>query len=102
MLDSLLHCFSYWGDESMNFPPNKSQGRTFMTSDYVDVLHGVLRYTDEAWEIAKEEDEVKEEIAKFGEERARKAGVVLEPSKDGYFTMEKCIPDFKKVKTTKS
>ena len=97
MVVTLLYLYRYWGDETMNFPPHKSQGRTVMTSDYVDVVHGVLRYTDEAWEMVKQEEEVKEEIAKYGEERARKAGVVLEPSKDGYFTADKCIPDFKKV-----
>ena len=81
----------------MNFPPHKSQGVTVMTNDYVDILHGVLKYTDEAWEEVKNEDEVKAEIAKHGEERARKAGVVLETSKDGYFNVEKCVQDFKKV-----
>ena len=82
----------------MNFPPHKSQGRTVMTSDYVDVVHGVLRYNDEAWEIVKQEEEVKAEITRDGEERARRAGVILDISKDGYFTAEKCIPDFKKVR----
>ena len=69
-----------------------------MTSDYVDVLHGVLRYSDEAWESVKKEEDVKNEIALVGEERARRAGVLLDISKDGYFTVEKCIPDFKKVR----
>ena len=82
----------------MNFPPHKSQGMAVMTSDYVDIVHGVLRYSDEAWVEAKEEEEVKAEIAKYGEDRARKAGTVLDTSKDGYFNVEKCIPDFKKVK----
>ena len=62
----------------MNYPPHKSQGMTVMTSDYVDVLHGVLRYTDEAWEEVRNEEEVIAEIAKYEEERARKAGCVLE------------------------
>ena len=71
----------------MNFPPHKSQGRTVMTSDYVDVLHGVLRYSDEAWESVIEEGNVKIEIARVGEERARRGGVLLDISKDGYFTV---------------
>ena len=82
----------------MNYPPHKSQGRTIMTSDYVDVVHGVLRYTDEAWEEVKEEEDVRAEIARIGEERARRAGIILDASKDGYFTAEKCVPDFKKVR----
>ena len=45
----------------------------------------------------KQEEEVKAEIAQYGEERARKAGAVLDVSKDGYFNVEKCIPDFLKV-----
>jgi hypothetical protein len=81
----------------MNYPPHKSQGRTVMTSDYVDVLHGVLRYDDEAWERVKKDDDIQNEINKVGEERARRAGTILDISQDGYFNVEKCIPDFKKV-----
>ena len=93
----IFYKYSHWADESMNYTPHKSQERTVMTSDYVDVVHGVLRYSDEAWEEVKQTEEVKAEIATFGEERARKAGVVLEPGKDCYFTADKCVPDFKKV-----
>ena len=90
--------FRAWADDSMNFPPNKSQGRTVMTSDYIDPVNGVLCYSDEAWEIVKEEEDVKTEIANVGEERARKAGVLLDISKDGDFTQQLCVPDFKKVR----
>ena len=82
----------------MNKPPNKSQGRTVMTSDFIDVLDGVLRYNDEVWEELKETEEVKAEIACRGEERARRAGVILDITTDGYYTSEKCVPDFLKVK----
>ena len=73
-----------------------------MTSDYIDVINGSVRYNDEAWELVKEDEDVKAEIAKFGEERARKAGILLDVTRDGYFTREKCVPDFKKVNIVKT
>ena len=82
----------------MNTPPNKSQGLSVMTSDFVEPLGGVVRYNDEAWEEVKKTDEVKRDIEKLGEERARRAGVILDASKDGYYTKEKAIPDFIKVR----
>ena len=39
------------------------------------------------------------EIDKIGEERARRAGLILDVSKDGYYTAEKCVPDFIKVRS---
>ena len=81
----------------MNFPPPKSQGRTVMTSDFVTILDGALHYNDEAWKVAKEVPEVKEEIAAVGERRARRAGAVLDVSSQGYYNTERCVPDFKKV-----
>ena len=81
----------------MNKPPNKSQGRGVMTSDFIEVLSGVVRYNDEVWEKIKDQESIKEEVKKVGEERARRAGVILDTSKDGYYTTEKAIPDFLKV-----
>ena len=81
----------------MNFLPVKSDGRTVMTSDFVTVLGGILRYSDEAWEVAKEDPKVAAEIAELGEERARRAGAVLDVSSDRYYTCDKCVPDFIKV-----
>jgi hypothetical protein len=81
----------------MNKPPNKSQGRSVMTSDFVEPLGGVVRYNDEVWDEIKEREDIKEEIAKHGEERARRAGAILDTSRDGYYTTEKVIPDFLKV-----
>ena len=81
----------------MNFLPVKGEGRTVMTSDFVNVLDGIVRYSDKAWEAIKNDPIVAEEIKLVGEERARRAGVILDVSKDGYYTTEKCIPDFVKV-----
>ena len=81
----------------MNKPPHKSQGRGGMTSDFIEVLGGVVRYNDEAWEKIKDQPEIKIEVAKVGEERVRRAGVILDTSKDGYYTADKAIPDFLKV-----
>ena len=89
--------FRYWGDESMNFLPVKSDGRTAMTSDFVTVLDGILRYNDRTWETLKNEDDVKADIKRLGEERARRAGVILDVSSDGYYNSEKCTADFVKV-----
>ena len=69
-----------------------------MISDFIDVIDGVVKYNDEAWEEVKQDEEVKEEIARMGEERARRAGVILDASKDGYYTADKCVPDFIKVR----
>ena len=82
----------------MNKPPNKSQGRSVMTSDFVESLGGVVRYHDEVWDEIKEDEDIKKEIFKHGEERARRAGAILDTSRDGYYTTEKAIPDFVKVR----
>ena len=83
----------------MNFLPVKGDGRTVMTSDFVTVLDGILRYNDKAWDTIKTEPDVIAEIEKIGEERARRAGLILDVSKDGYYTAEKCVPDFIKVRS---
>ena len=90
--------FSAWADDNMNTPPTKSQGRSVMTCDFVEPLGGVVKYNNKAWEVLKESDEVKRDIEKLGEERARRAGVILDASKEGYYTKEKAIPDFLKVR----
>ena len=90
--------FSAWVDDSMCFPPNKSQGRNVMTSDFIEPISGVVRYSDEVWAEIKEREDIKEEIKLLGEERARRAGSILDTSKDGYYTGEKARPDFLKVK----
>ena len=82
----------------MNYLPVKSDGRTVMTSDFVTVLDGPLRYNDEAWEIVKQQDDIKQKINKLGEERARRAGAILDVSTDGYYNSLKCIEDFLQVK----
>ena len=81
----------------MNFLPVKSDGRTAMTSDFVSVLDGILRYNDESWDKLKTSAAVKADIERLGEERARRAGVILDVSQDGYYCSEKCIVDFVKV-----
>ena len=78
----------------MNFLPAKSEGRTVMTSDFVTVLDGILRFNDDTWKDEKLRDDMIDKIDQLGEERARRAGAVLDVSKDGYYTSEKCIPDF--------
>ena len=82
----------------MNCLPVKSQGRTVMTSDFVTMLDAILIYSDKVWEKVKEREEVKEEIKKHGEERARKAGVILDVATDGYYNSELCLKDFLKVR----
>ena len=81
----------------MSFLPVKGDGRTVMTSDFVTILDGIVRYNDDAWENIKNNEDVKEEIDRIGEERARRAGVILDTGTDGYYTADRCIPDFVKV-----
>ena len=81
----------------MNCLPVKSQGRTAMTSDFVTILDGPLRYSDAVWEDLKESEDVKEEIKNYGEERVRRAGVILDVATDGYYNSELCLKDFLKV-----
>ena len=92
-----LYFVRRWADPTMNCLPVKSQGRTAMTSDFVTILDGPLRYTDEVWEEIKEKEEVQEEIRRYGEDRARKAGVILDVATDGYYNAELCLKDFLKV-----
>ena len=68
-----------------------------MSSDFVTVLDGVLAYNDEAWEMKKKLPEVKAEIDRLGEFRARKAGAILLTSQDGYYNHDRCIKDFEKA-----
>ena len=68
-----------------------------MTSDFVTVVDGIVRYNDKAWEIIKNDPAVQQKIMEVGEERARRAGVILDTSTDGYYTTATCIPDFEKV-----
>ena len=82
----------------MNFLPVKSDGRTAMTSDFVTILDGILTYNDEAWDALKDSEIVKNDIEMLGEDRARRAGVILDVSSDGYYNSEKCIQDFVKVR----
>ena len=85
----------------MNFLPVKGDGRTVMTSDFVTVVDGILRYNDTTWESVKEDPDIAEQIRILGEERVRRAGIILDVGSDGYYNTEKCIPDFVKVCTTK-
>ena len=55
------------------------------------------RYSDEVWEIKKEEEDVKLEIQQVGEECARRAGSIINTQRDGYYNSQKCVADFEKV-----
>ena len=81
----------------MAFLPVKGDGRTVMTCDFATILDGIVEYNDDAWDNIKDDPSVKMEIEKVGEARARRAGVILDTSKDGYYTRDLCIPDFEKV-----
>ena len=81
----------------MNYPPPKSQGRTDMTSDFVTLYDGILGYNQEEWDKVKDTEEVKDEIKAVGERKARRAGCVLDVSSQGYYNVDKFVPDFEKV-----
>ena len=81
----------------MNYLPVKSAGRTVMTSDFVTVFDGFVRYSDEVWEKIKNREDVQLEIKKKGDERSRRAGCILDVSADGYYNGPKCVADFEKV-----
>ena len=84
----------------MNNLPQKSQGRTVMSADIFNILDGELKYSDEVWELLKNTDDVKLDIAQNGEFQARRAGVVLDITKDGYYNSTLCLKDFEKVSTS--
>ena len=81
----------------MSFLPVKGDGRTVMTCDFVTVVDGMVQFNAAKWEMKKEDPEIKKMIEKIGEERARRAGTILDTSNDGYYTTALCIPDFHKV-----
>ena len=72
-----------------------------MTSDFVTVLDGFVQYHDGPWEELKKNEDIKAEIKKLGEDRARRAGSILDVSKDGYYNADKCTADFVKVRRRK-
>ena len=43
----------HWDNGEMNFPPAKSQGRTVMTSDFVEPVWGFMQYNDTVWSSMK-------------------------------------------------
>ena len=81
----------------MAFLPVKGDRRTVMTCDFVTIIDGMVLYSDVVWASIKNNAEVEEEIKQLGEDRARRAGVILDTAKDGYYTADLCIPDFEKV-----
>lgn len=56
-----------------------------MSCDVITEIWGPLRYSDEVWPEVKKEMEVQEEIKRTSEEQARRAGSILNPSRDGYY-----------------
>ena len=93
----LNHFRFRWTDGTDNRPPPKSGGVNIMSSDFVTITDGILAYNDEAWALKKEDPIVKAEIAQIGEYRARKAGEIMNTSRDGYYDHDKCIKDFRKA-----
>ena len=98
----------HWDDGHMNFPPAKSQGRTVMTSDFVDPIGGFVQYSDEVWSGMIDSEDVQNQIMANGggwkgECRARRAGKILDVRVDGYYDSTSCTPDFvKAVKISKA
>ena len=43
----------YWDDGTSNVPPAKSQGRTGMTSDFIDPISGFVEIKEEIWDVLK-------------------------------------------------
>ena len=92
----------YWDNGELNFPPSKSQGRTVMTSDFLEPIGGFLEYNDDIWAEMKSTDEVQQEIRDLGggekgECRARRAGSILDVTSDGYYNAKLCKEDFVKA-----
>ena len=98
----------HWDDGNMNFPPSKSQGRTVMTSDFVEPIGGFLEYSEEVWSDMINSEDVQNQIlasggGRKGECRARRAGKILDVRVDGYYDSSSCTPDFvKAVKVSKA
>ena len=43
----------YWDNGDLNFPPAKSQGRTVMSSDFVEPITGFVQYSEIVWTAMK-------------------------------------------------
>ena len=63
------------------------------------MLGGMLEYRDGPWEAVK--DRYQELIKSKGEGAARRAGSILDVSKDGYYNTKMCVEDFMKVSCKK-
>ena len=57
----------------------------------------MLKYENRPWEEVKEKYQAL--INSKGEEAARRAGSVLDVSKDGYYNTKMCVEDFMKVRS---
>ena len=93
-MTKMIFFLRHWADHTMNVLPTKSMGRTVMTSDFVSIKDGFLRYNDEVWEEVKNSEDVRDEIIRVGEERARRAGSILDVTVDGYYNSDRyCVSD---------
>ena len=72
-------------------------GALAMTCNFVTELWGPLRYSVSVWKEELQKDEIKVEIAKTSEERVRRAGSVINPSKEGYYEHQRFLKDVAKA-----
>ena len=66
-------------------------GAMTMTCDVITEIWGPLRYTDEVWAELQNDASIQAEIRRTSEEQTRRAGSVLNPSKDGYYESKRFI-----------
>lgn len=62
-----------------------------MSCDVITEIWGPLRYSDDVWPEVKKEPDVQEEIKNTSEEQARRAGSILNPSRDGYYESKRFL-----------
>ena len=72
-------------------------GALVSTCDFVTEAWGPLRLSDPAWKVEMEKDKIKVEVANSSEERLRRAGSVINPSKDGYYEHMRFLKDMGKA-----
>ena len=85
----------FWSDGKGEAPPPKSLGQTIMTSDFLTESFGFVNLSKEELTEAKK-GPYKHLFEEKTEMRSRKAGSILNVSKDGYYDHKQMIKDFEK------
>ena len=90
----------FWGDSTMEVWPYKGgSGACVLTADFVEVIGGLVQYSDDDLNQLSEEDrsDIESKMMMMGKIRAVRAGEIIETVQDGTYNGQQFVKDCKKV-----